>query len=640
MTRKWTKETILQEGRKYSSRIEWKNNSSGSYSIAGRNKWLDEACAHMMPFIKKKMWTKEKCLEEAKKYQTIKEFSKNANGAYQICVRDGYKEAFSHMTKADRTRKWTKEKSFEEARKYKHRSEFLKAVPGCYEALVKYGLLDEACAHMTVLWEKKWDAETALAEIKKYKTLREAKNKSASAYNACVRLNLIEGLKTVPHRKAWTKEQCHSVALKYKTRSEFAKNDGGAYNAAFKRGWLDEVCSHMSYGAMWLGVQYIHRYLIAREVKYIAEKRFKEESDVARYAFDFYLPDQNIIIEHHGTQHLIGWYGKGHKGDDLKAIQNRDEIKRSWAKVKGIFYIEIGNWEYKTENDLITLLDKRINNFVAGFKPQIRKLTEEEIEKIASRIKWTKEACHIEALKYETRADFFAQSLSAYSAANRRGWLDDICSHMVLQRNPNDTWKTKEACMAEAKKYRFKTQFLKEASGCAWACRVNGWYQEVTAHMEDGRKLSIEKNRKWTKDACIEAAKKYSSRSTFAKGNGSAWNAARVNGWLDEVCAHMKLKIDHGKWSTFDVCKKEAEKYFTRSEFNKKAPGAYASAKKNGWSEDICSHMPQVPNWSSKDTVAKEASKYQKRSQFENGSPGAYNVARKNRWLDEFFPKK
>ena len=54
MIRKWTKETILEEGKKFSSRVEWKNKSSGSYSIAGRNKWLDEACSHMPPLLGRK----------------------------------------------------------------------------------------------------------------------------------------------------------------------------------------------------------------------------------------------------------------------------------------------------------------------------------------------------------------------------------------------------------------------------------------------------------------------------------------------------------------------------------------------------------------------------------------------------------
>ena len=87
MSRKWTKEAIIQEAKKYSSRKEWKSKSSGSYSIAGRNKWLDESCKHMAPYIREKRWTKKACLNEAAKYTTIKDFMKNANGAYQICIR-------------------------------------------------------------------------------------------------------------------------------------------------------------------------------------------------------------------------------------------------------------------------------------------------------------------------------------------------------------------------------------------------------------------------------------------------------------------------------------------------------------------------------------------------------------------------
>jgi hypothetical protein len=211
---------------------------------------------------------------------------------------------------------------------------------------------------------------------------------------------------------------------------------------------------------------------------------------------------------------------------------------------------------------------------------------------------------------------------------------------MTLQRNPNNTWVTKEACIVEAEKYKFKSDFLKQSSGCAWACRVNGWYEEATAHMKDGRKENIEKNRKWTKEACIAAAKEFSSRSAFAKSAASAYSSSRKNGWLDDACSHMDLLIEHEKWSNIDACRTEALKCKTKTMFNKLAPGAYASALKKGWLNEICSHMPKIPDWSSKDAVAAEASKYLKRSHFEKGSSGAYSVARKNKWLDEFFGKK
>jgi hypothetical protein len=60
------------------------------------------------------------------------------------------------------------------------------------------------------------------------------------------------------------------------------------------------------------------------------------------------------------------------KGDDLEAIKKRDETKRQWAKGKGISYIEIGDWEYKTEKNLVDLLDGAIRKYVAGFNPPVR----------------------------------------------------------------------------------------------------------------------------------------------------------------------------------------------------------------------------------------------------------------------------
>lgn len=45
---------------------------------------------------------------------------------------------------------------------------------------------------------------------------------------------------------------------------------------------------------------------------------------------------------------------------------------------------------------------------------------------------WTKDRCHEEALKYKTRKEFQTNSGIAYSKARKMGWLDDVCSHMVL----------------------------------------------------------------------------------------------------------------------------------------------------------------------------------------------------------------
>ena len=48
----------------------------------------------------------------------------------------------------------------------------------------------------------------------------------------------------------------------------------------------------------------------------------------------------------------------------------------------------------------------------------------------ASKVKWTKENCAIEALKYNTRNEFHDRSRCAHKASSKGGWLDEVCAHM------------------------------------------------------------------------------------------------------------------------------------------------------------------------------------------------------------------
>ena len=41
---------------------------------------------------------------------------------------------------------------------------------------------------------------------------------------------------------------------------------------------------------------------------------------------------------------------------------------------------------------------------------------------------------------------------------------------------------------------------------------------------------------------CKEESLKYKTRNDFKKGNGGAYKACRRNGWMDEVCSHMKSR--------------------------------------------------------------------------------------------------
>jgi hypothetical protein len=95
------------------------------------------------------------------------------------------------------------------------------------------------------------------------------------------------------------------------------------------------------------------------------------------------------------------------------------------------------------------------------------------------------------------------------------------------------------------------------------------------------------------------------------------------------------------KWDC-DSCQKESLKYNTRNEFYKGSGSAYQSSRRNGWLDDICSHMIEILKprgfWT-KENCQKESLKYKTRNEFQKGSASAYQLSRRNGWLDEFFPK-
>ena len=93
----------------------------------------------------------------------------------------------------------------------------------------------------------------------------------------------------------------------------------------------------------------------------------------------------------------------------------------------------------------------------------------------------------------------------------------------------------------------------------------------------------------WNKEKVAERAMSYMHRVDFQKGHAVAYVTARRNGWLDEVCAHMK-PLRH-TWN-LEEARDLAKKCSSRSEFQKRFPNAESSARKYGWLGTICSHMP------------------------------------------------
>ena len=80
-------------------------------------------------------------------------------------------------------------------------------------------------------------------------------------------------------------------------------------------------------------------------IVFIQQYSFEDLKDIKELKFDFYLPQQNIIIEYQGQQHYKAvpqWGGEEGFKDRLK----KDSMKRTYCLNNKIRLIEIPYWEY------------------------------------------------------------------------------------------------------------------------------------------------------------------------------------------------------------------------------------------------------------------------------------------------------
>lgn len=235
--------------------------------------------------------------------------------------------------------------------------------------------------------------------------------------------------------------------------------------------------------------------------------------------------------------------------------------------------------------------------------------------------KWTLEECRKVAQNYETRTELSKNNSGCYAAAQSNGWLDDICSHMVRVIKEKNYW-TKEKCKEEALKYKNRTEFSKK-SASAYVISINkGWIDDICSHMiAIGNKykrciyayefpdnhvyvgltynIEIRNTRHFNKGPVLNHYKEtnlkpkllklteYLNLEDAKKMEKEYLNKYIRNNWnILNSNKTGQLGNTTIKWSK-SKCQKEILKYKTISDFNKYARGAYNSANKNGWLEEI-----------------------------------------------------
>ena len=98
------------------------------------------------------------------------------------------------------------------------------------------------------------------------------------------------------------------------------------------------------------GEKIIRVFLEDNDIGYEREKRFVDCRDTKPLPFDFYIPEQNTVIEFDGQHHYKNIDGYG----DYEATCRHDKIKNDYCKNNNIKLIRIPYWDGHNINEILT----------------------------------------------------------------------------------------------------------------------------------------------------------------------------------------------------------------------------------------------------------------------------------------------
>ncbi len=253
VVRKWTEEKCIEVAEKCSSYDEFRNEHSGALTYCERHNLMEKIKEILPPKYTHKIWTKETALEESKKYKTIKEFREKNGGAYLFLLKHGFQKEMRAGKKLLQRDMWTLEEAHQEALKYDTKKSFIEGSRGCYGVCKKRGWIDIVCSHMRDLNEERkiYNEENVKEIVQKYnymQQLREDENKFVrGCYWWLKKEKRIEEFKQYLNKGEykkknipWTDEMLENEYKKYKTYTDFRENSK-AYQICVKRKMLDKV---------------------------------------------------------------------------------------------------------------------------------------------------------------------------------------------------------------------------------------------------------------------------------------------------------------------------------------------------------------------------------------------------------------
>ena len=506
----WTDDRIIEESKKYKTKIEFKAGAPTAYKKANEKKLIKEMTWLKTDRHKKRgprashKYTKDVIVSIIQEYAciTYADFRRINEYAYNQAKKYGWLPELGLIKSYPGKDFWTEEKVMEVAHNYSNKTDFSEKEPAAYSWACEYKILDKfdwmkprsyderkeehnstvyayvdkknkiAYVGLTIdsnsrRKSHKYESNSAVRKyfgknipepiiLKDGLTVLESQYyedyyKKQYAKNGYNLLNVAptgKNIGSIGGIAKWTsKEKVFEESKKYHSRSEFQREAGGAYNHAKHNKWLPEMT--------WLTtpkrkVKWTHDAVIEESHKYEYKCEFRKKASGA-----------------HQTASENDWL------KEMTWLKDKKRPHNYWTKER--VFEESHKYSNKKdfENNAKTAFLKAMSN---GWLPLMKWLKPLPLGKIS---KWTREAIIEESKKYTSRTEFAINSPTAYQHACEDKTIFKEMPWIKEKKKPDDYWDVKEHVLEESKKYKNLTEFSIGAFTAWRKAKDYGWIDEI-----------------------------------------------------------------------------------------------------------------------------------------------------------------
>ena len=607
---RWDYDSCMDVALKCENIKEFKSKYSGAYGSSQKNGWLDDMNKHMVRSQKPHgYWTLENVMIEAQKFSSRKEFGDNSEGgAYGAAQRNGWLGLISKHMKI----KGCRYKRLVYVYEFEDRSAYIGLT---YNIDVRQAQRDNSkCDQVT-----KYINKTGLTPIRKELSGfvdSELAGKLECEYIETYRkdgwnvLNVSRGGNMGGDVRKWTKEYVIEVVneLRY---YHIIKGKYPHFFSIIKKFKYDNVLDELLIIVDGIELKYCEYHKLNTiernnllKTKYL--EIISQYNNVADFKNDHKLI-YNTILKRRGWDKLIKSIGyvKPMKHGATNENGKRIYPKSRYRQYQDIELVKSEILKYSTytelcEKDGVLAMVIRDNNWGDDL---LKELHGNKPQQYISSTKFKEKYIDIIS-RYVNFIDFNRDHNWEYQSIVRNNWIelfdklkfyvnDMVVDYNIYIKCKNDSvFKTifiKSEYLKIVSKYSELNKFKSENITIYNYIMRQKWGGELFINLTRENKIKLHKYD--DKEFVINELKKYKTFTDLRNKNFPLLNRIRKNGWEDELlCEINKTKVRLNDWD-FENCSKVAKQYRSRSEFKLNNGAAFGSARKNGWLDDICSHM-------------------------------------------------